>query len=480
MSSDIDILIVFAEADNEPSSESPLPWVSQFRKFLEFMLSQVINEKPKILLKGEHDTLTSPRLDNAGVLISILSKDFIASSTCMGHVKTFYNAVNKNSDRIFKVVAKSPVTIQEQPQFLRPLPGYDMYQLDPDSGEVREYANYFSTEAERQYWMKLVDLSYDIANALYQLKNGAPETAVKNLYQHKIVYLAETAHDLAVERNIITRELQRHGYTVLPGHTLPDHAAEIEQIVRKNLDKCSMSIHLIGNAYGEIPEGSPRSIVDLQHSIAAEKSEESKRKNEAFSRLIWIAPNLAHANERQKKFIETIKRDVEGQEAAEILETPLEDFKNIIREELLEAIDRKGIKETGGRAIYLIYDQNDHHQVKPYVDLIKKCGFNVLMPSFDGGQLEQRQKHIENLRALDAAIIFKGDAYEQWVRMKALDIIKAPGYGRKRPIIAKAILAAPGGLHNREIFKTQNFRIIEGDENYFMEALKLFLLEFTA
>ncbi|HZI24683.1 MAG TPA: hypothetical protein VFD46_06375, partial [Chryseolinea sp.] len=238
-------------------------------------------------------------------------------------------------------------------------------------------------------------------------------------------------------------------------------------------------IHLIGNNYGDIPDGGSRSIADLQHIIAAEKSQEASKKNTTFQRLIWISPNLSHTSERQKSFIETIKRDVELQEGAEILETPLEDFKNIIREELLESIDRKAVKETGGRAIYLVYDKEDHDDVKPYVDLIEKSGFHVLIPTFNGELLEQRIKHMENLRALDAAIIYKGKTNEQWVRMKALDIMKAPGFGRKKPIVAKAILAPLDAINNREAFDGQNFRFIEGDATYSVESLKLFLLEFT-
>jgi hypothetical protein len=477
MSLDIDILIVFADADNAPSDESSVGWVSQFKKFLEFMLTQVTNEKLKIMLKGEFDTLTSPRLDNVGVLVPVLSKDFIRSTACMQHVETFYNAVNKNSNRIFKVT-KSPLTQQDQPDFLRPLIGYNMYQLDPDSGEIREYSDYFSTDAERQYWMELVDLSYDLVGALHRLKNGTPEPAVKNLFNRKIVYVAETSHDLSVERNIITRELQRHGYAVLPDRALSFDTPNIDEVVRKDLDECALSIHMIGNSYGEIPDGSARSFVDLQHKIASDKGVDAKRKNEIFTRLIWIAPNLKHINERQKKFIETIKRDVEMQEGAELLETPLEDFKNIIREELLEAIERKAVKETGGRAIYLLHDREDQQAVKPYIDLIERCGYRVLIPLFEGELLEQRQKHIENLRALDAAIIFKGKGHDQWVHMKALDLMKAPGFGRKKPIVAKAIFAAPGQIPNRESLKSQNFRLIEGDLQHFMEALKLWLLEF--
>ena len=117
--------------------------------------------------------------------------------------------------------------LDEQPELLRPLIGYDLYQLDPDSGEIKEYSSYFSPGAERQYWMEIVDLSYDIAEILFKLKQGSSATVVKNLFNPKIVYLAEVGHDLSVQRNIIRRELQRNGYTVLPTQTLPNTSVDI-------------------------------------------------------------------------------------------------------------------------------------------------------------------------------------------------------------------------------------------------------------
>src|SRR5688572_16240791 len=98
MALDIDILIIFADADNEPSG-TDTGWVSQFKKFLEFMLNQVLSEKPKILLKGEYDTMTAPKLDNVAVLIPILSTDFIKSATCLEHLSLFNEATNKNYSR---------------------------------------------------------------------------------------------------------------------------------------------------------------------------------------------------------------------------------------------------------------------------------------------------------------------------------------------------------------------------------------------
>lgn len=473
---EIDILILFADADNKASADGKDGWVSQFKKFLEFVLAQVVDIKPKVLLKGEFETMTSPRLDNVGLLISVLSSEFMASSPCIENLETFYKAAGNNSKRIFKVL-KDPVLVRQQPEFLQHLLGYEMYQLDPDSNEVREYQDYFCRDAQRQYWMEMVDLSHDIATALQKLTNNVPEIPAKELFKPKKVYLAETGHDLSVERSIIMRELQRYGYTVMPDRSLAGDTATIEKTVRRDLEDCSMSIHLIGNTYGEIPDGGNQSIMDIQNSIAAEWSNEARKKNEPFSRLIWIAPGLIHMNESQKRFIETIKHDVEVQEGAEILETPLEDFKNIIREELQEAKDRKTV-ETDGKAIYFLHDKEDTQEVVPYVELMEKNGFHVLMPGFEGELLVRRQKHIENLRAFDAAIIYKGSGNEQWVRMKASDVMKAPGFGRKKPIVAKAILSPPGAITNSHDLRMQDFRVIEGDAKFLVESLKSFCREF--
>jgi hypothetical protein len=234
---------------------------------------------------------------------------------------------------------------------------------------------------------------------------------------------------------------------------------------------------LIGSAYGEIPEGSDRSIVDIQNRLAAETALSKKQSKQDFSRLIWISQNLKNASDKQKSFIDTIKRDTEAQEGAEILQNPLEDFKNIMREELLEAQERAKPDESGGKSIYLVHDKIDENEVKLFRDVIEKSGFKVLMPAFEGELLEVRKQHIENLRNFDGAIIFKGKVNDQWVRMKVLDLLKAPGFGRRKPILGKA-LVAPENV-NLDNYKNQNMTLISGEKNRSLETLKNFLKEFN-
>lgn len=476
MAYDVDVLITFAEKDNDVAKKSDAGWVTQFRKFLDLMLFQVLGYKPNILLKAEFDSVTASTMDNAAVLVAILTKDFAESGRCLDTVESFYKGTTSSKvNRVFKVM-KTPLTQAEQPPRLRDAIGYDMFQIDVETGVMKEYSDFFSQEAEKQYWMKMVDLAYDIHESLVALKDGA-KTETRNMFKRKSIYLAETGHDLSVQRNIIKRELQRHGYIVLPNQTLPIKNDELEKSVRRDLLECSLSIHLVGSAYGEIPEGTDKSIVDIQNRLAAEASLAKRQGNDEFSRLIWISPNLKNASERQRAFIESIRRDIEAQEGAEILQNPLEDFKNIMREELLDSGDKK-MEDYNGKAIYLVHDKIDDVEVKPFRDAIEKSGFKILSPSFEGDLLDVRKQHIDNLRNFDGAIIFKGKVNDQWVRMKVLDLLKAPGFGRKKPIKGKAILTSAIPSSTIESFKAQNLTLISGEQPKSMESLKTFLQEF--
>jgi hypothetical protein len=475
MTYDIDVLITFAEKDNESGGKNEIGWVSQFKKFLDLMLLQVLGEQAKVVLKSEFDDFTASSLDNAAVNVTIVSKEFAQSGRCLDTVEAYYKATSASQmGRVFKVL-KSPLTTQEQPPRLRELLGYDMFMIDNETGLMKEYTDFFSLEAEKQYWMKMVDLVYDIHEVLIALK-GQSKAEVKNIYKRRTIYLAETGHDLSIQRNIIRRELQRHGYVVLPGSQLPVRAEELERAVRKDLEDCSLSIHLIGSAYGEIPEGSERSVVDIQNKLAAEHAVAKRARKEEFSRLIWIAPNLRNASDKQKGFIESLRRDIEAQEGAEILQNPLEDFKNIMREELLSFQTRTAEQVTGGKTIYLMHDKVDHQEVLPLVDVIQKSGFNVVFPAFEGDLMEVRKKHIDALKNFDAAIIYKGKVNDQWVRMKVLDLLKAPGFGRNKPIRGKAIVSEM----NLDNYKNQNVTLISGDTNKSAESIKMFLQDFKS
>jgi hypothetical protein len=459
MAFEIDVLIIFSDQDNQPNG-----WVEAFRKYFNTVLSYLSSDQLNVVLKSEFDSITSPSLNNAGVLVSILSPDFIKSAACRAYLQKFDLATRDTAaqvTRMFKVF-KSPVAGNEQPPELRGLFGYDMFNFDLDSGESKTFMQYFSEDAERQYWMEMVDLCYDIQHTLQFLKQGKSLKDVRNLFGNKPIYLAQTGYDLTVQRNIIHRELQRLGYTVLPRQSLPGELQDFERVVKEDLAQSGVSIHLIGADAGLVPNGTDKSAQELQNLLATERGVSAKAINEEFPRYIWITNQLGQAGERQKKFIEGLRRDVETSEGAEIIQSQLEDFKAIIREELFDAFDKHSHDETVGDSVYVLYDKADSDIVLPLTEMIGRAGLKVLQPDFDRDLLSLRQQHIDNLRKFDVAIVFQGSMNDQWVRMKVLDVLKAPGFGRKKPIRAKAVVCSDETLPGSGRFGDDRLTIISG------------------
>ena len=473
----VDILIYHSEQDNETH------WVDNFKKFLQLMLIQILKKQPNIVLKSDGDQISEEDLKNVDVLIVVLSNFFIDSSQCVHTLEQCIKNINSKTsfeNRVFKVL-KTPIPYNKQPNKLRDQLGYDFYKVEYESGQFQEFKDYFSTKSERSYWMKLIDLAYGI-NGIFAVEDDSSDTSITSKFSRKSIYLAETSHDLAIQKNIIRRELLRHGHRVFPVHAMSSSLEQINRDVTTELKKCNLSIHLIGNSYGEIPEGIDRSIVDIQNRIAAEISSQTKGNSEELSRLIWISPNIHDVNEQQHSFIESIKRDASFLEGAEILEVPLEDFKNIIRNELLDSPDKKLIetikpedKENELKKIYLIHDKIDELAVENIKQKIEQSGYKVISPLFEGELLVLREQHISNLRDFDAVLIFKGKINDQWVKMKVLDILKAPGFGRNKPVLAKAIITTPEGIINKNNFPDSEIEIITGEEKNINAALLHFL-----
>src|ERR1019366_2937397 len=100
--------------------------------------------------------------------------------------------------------------------------GYQFFNIDPDTGRVRELDEVFGTEAQRDFWMRLDDLAHDISALLEVLQNESNIAAQAIQPDNKeAIFLAETTTDLKDQREALRRDLQQHGYTVLPARGIP-------------------------------------------------------------------------------------------------------------------------------------------------------------------------------------------------------------------------------------------------------------------
>jgi hypothetical protein len=321
----------------------------------------------------------------------------------------------------------------------------------------------FGTENEIAYWSKLNDVAHDITELLKNLQaeseeKGSEPTQISSEEKIK-VYLAETSYELNEYRENIKRELQEHGLAVFPDKSLPLVANIFTNSVQEMMDKCDLTVHLIGNNYGIVPDGTSKSTVVLQNEVAVNVCNTKKT-----GRLIWLPTDLAPEDNRQIQFIEELKHNEEFQKGADLMESSLEDFKYTIHNKI------KAIKasrqnpepvvkiasptqlEGGPKMVYLVCDQEDLANTAELEDLLFNEGYDVIVPVFDGEESQIRLDHQENLKTCDAVLIYYGAGNELWMRSKTRELLKIAGYGRSRPLQAKGIiLAAPNEDYKKRI-----------------------------
>lgn len=466
MAYESDLLISYARLDDQPLLEGQPGWVASLHRMLEIRVAQLLGEKPRIWrdpkLQGNDyfaDTILSEQIPQVAALVTVLSPRYLQSDWCRWELEGFCRASEKEGGvrvgdkaRIFKVI-KTPIPLERHPAPLQPLLGYEFFVTDPVTGRAREMYQAFGPELERQFLARLDDLAHDICGLLETLRNGspAPNGAAKGT-----VYLAETSFDLRQEREAIQRDLVRSGYKVLPDQALPLLASDFEAVVREQLARANLSVHLVGRSYGVVPDGTTRSVTALQHDLAVRQSASA-----GLPRVLWLAPGLGESeDERQQALIQHLRTAPEVHAGAELLEVPLEDLKSWIHRRLTAPVEEpkprtQGVAAGGGiPRVYLICDQPDLERVRPLEDFLFDRGFEVVLPLFDEDETQARLDHEESLCTCDAVLLYYGEANEVWLRRKLREVQRSAGLGRDRPLRAKAIYIGSPPNPQKERFRT--------------------------
>ncbi len=506
MNFECDAFISYSHIDNVELIDGGKGWVTNLHRALEIKLSQFMGEMPRIWrdpkLAGNDifEITLLDRLQRVAVLIAVVSPRYVKSDWTRRELTEFCKAADgqggvrfHDKTRVFKVI-KTPIPRDtDLPEFKQCL-GYQFYKTDTETGRIHEFDVIFGPEAQAEFWMKLEDLAHDVCDLLQPLRTefgGGDAPAVVGTKE--AVYLAETTADLKNEREAIRRDLQQHGYTVLPSQALPLVADEMQAAASSYLSQCRMSIHPIGERYGLIPEGSEKSLTEIQNELAIERARQG-----GFVRLLWIPPGEKFQDERQAALVDRMRTSPRMQSVSDLLETHFEDLLTVIYERLKKSTsvvasvtpavtaeagpkaavaapenDAKATNSANGAStagesngsngnghavgqVYLIHDERDGKTVKPYADFLFDRGFEVLRPLFQADETDVRQANEENLRVCNGALICYGAANELWVRRKVREIQKSLGYGRTDPLPVTGILSIPPMTDEKQEFRTHD------------------------
>jgi len=485
-----DVFISYASIDDQPVLHGRQGWVSQLHQNLEVRLEQLSGERVRV---GGHSNAPGGGVDeniikdlpSAKALVSVVSPPFVKSDGCRREVEAFWQTASRtgtlrveNKSRLFKVL-KTPVDERELPPHLagmfRQLLNHEFYEIDPTSGKLREFSEEFGEEARRIFLEKIYDLAYEINQVLKSCKTVEIAQALPGgpAASPKVVYLAETTSDLRQERDRIRREMQERGYEVAPEVPLPMETEELKPAIEAYLHRADTAVHLVGNRYGLVPEGSDESLVALQVHLSAKVF-----RNRTAGRFIWTPPGLQTEDPRQATFLRSLHEDTTGMECTELLSGSVEQLKNLVVKHLMAPPPvKQAPSPVAGevKRVYLLCDRQDEQETEALADYLYDQGYEVKTPIFGGDDEAFAQIHQENLKLSDGVIVYFGKASAQWVEMKLLDLLKAPGYGRSKAWLAQAVYVAPPDDRRKERFRTRSAEVIKEASGFQPSLLAGFL-----
>jgi hypothetical protein len=254
----------------------------------------------------------------------------------------------------------------------------------------------------------------------------------------------ESSLHLDEKRSVVKRDLEAHGYKVLPDGELPRRSADqFTAAVRDALNQCEMSIHMIGDERDHVLPGATKDVVYLQNELAAEQCSQRN-----LRRLVWFPPGMTLKDEDQRKFVNMLQTDLEVQKNAEVLEVGLQQFITYIHDSLKkqEKVPEK-VAETGRpERVYVIAAQEDKADARALGKCLFSLGFEWLKPLSDSDATEEEmfEIHKRNLMDCDAAIVYWGKARESWFMMQMSEIQRGMGWRQGKPMNALAVyLASP-------------------------------------
>jgi hypothetical protein len=448
------VFISYAHDNNKPVDEGGRGWVEQFQRALDAFLGRRYG-KAKIWrderLRGNDDFSGEifAQFPDTALMVAVISPSYVQSKWCCDEASKFCEIAQRppglvinNKMRAFKVILE-PVPNQDPlPAPMRNALGFEFY-VREDS-RVRELDPAFGEKMKEKFLLAIADLAGEIADLLHTLESlqagvrsaaPGPDADGAATVTSSAVYLAECSYDRREDRKALNAELRARNYHVLPDRELPRDEAEYRAEVARLLESCVLSIHLVGNIYGSVPDGPSQCAgVVIQNELAVTRAHSA-----GLKRVISLLAGTHSDDAKQQTFIEAIHRDPEVQFNAEVITAGVEAVKTAVLTALAPHAPASAPEEPGdGASIYVIFDAKDRKDET--LLQLRKCllarGLALSKPAFDGDAEEVRRTHEGHLDECDAVLIYYGRGTDSWKQSIDRDVEKAKGRRGKRKLRA--------------------------------------------
>ena len=504
------LFISYAHIDDQPLTPGEKGWITRFHATLKKILDMRLGREAKIWrdekLQG-NDVFSNEivaQFNHSAALLSVITPRYLNSEWCTREAREFCHSAAEqsgglvvgNKSRVFKVI-KTPVDAEESealPAHMKDLLGFEFFTYE--DGAPLELDPNYGPEFNQRYLKKVALLAQDIAQLLktQQAEGDRDKSNDRHVSSESpapskpAVYLAECSYDRKQARELLEGELKRLGYQVLPDKRLPQDEAEYVAAVENLLARCALSVHLVGEKYGTVPDGpTDKSASILQNELAV-----ARCRSGGFQRLIWLPQGTRSEQAPQQAFIEALHQDALAQFGADLIAGDIEELRAAIHDTLrkIEQPESKRPEGDSARArpatagsskmIYLINDVKDRKATVPVRKLCRQLGFEVAVPAFEGDASEVRKANQQQLASCDGVVLFYGAGDEAWKRSIDTELKKMAGYRGGKPLPpVSTYLAEPRTADKEDLIDMEEPGLIDGLDGFAEAAMAKFLQDVT-
>ena len=440
----------------KPPAVNDRSWVANFSHFLAVLYQQVTGEALAVYAVSDLDRQHASKIKEAPLLFALATSDLQGHPDLIRLADGFLTQHQRemlvgNKYRFVKLMRR-PAPVGDLFPNHRHIPSYRFYDFDRLTRSHREFLHFSQAETSRAYWLKLMDITQNVFSVFRSGSQGKGTGAEVPI--EKTVFLADVADDMVYYRDALRREMEQRGYRVLP-QVVRLSQMDLEKGTVEDLRRSSVSVHLVGENYGRLVEQKKRSIVEHENEIAHKHLQNVLKHNSTggkrvdFHRLIWLKPESRHFDERQKVFVEHLRNEAATAGGSEVLEADLQELKSTIfsklssfgqKKEAVQTLDDKERALQGKSTIYLMHDARDKEEIANIAGLLVDGGLVVLSLPDNDNPHELREGHQKNLSRCDASLIYLRRGSPNWLNTKLQDVMKAPAFGRHKPMRASAVL----------------------------------------
>ena len=244
----LDVLISYADVDNEPLRPGEDGWISQLQRNLKVRMEQISGEEVKISrLSGKNFESIGPGgeiikgMSEAKAVVPVISPPFTNSPGCQKEMELFYNpkansyqaeSVTPAESKLVNAI-KMPVPSEELPYSISSVitqcPALEFFEREETTGRVREFHEDFGEDSRQRYYERVYDLAYELCETLKNRKDFSSTDSTSFTDGRQKVFLAPTTSELTKEYDTVKRELKEHGYHVVPDRPLPLSVDELNE-----------------------------------------------------------------------------------------------------------------------------------------------------------------------------------------------------------------------------------------------------------